>query len=74
MPGRIRPIPMATDATKSGLDTSAVLGNMIDQMTPATTKIVPITALTADGVFIIISFFIALTARGWASDAFLVLA
>ena len=56
MPGRIRPIPMATEATKSGLNTSAVLGNMIDQMTPATTKMVPITTLTTNRVFVIISF------------------
>jgi hypothetical protein len=44
-PERINPAPIATDATKSGLDKSVVLGNIIDQTIPAITKMLPMRIL-----------------------------
>jgi len=55
-PGIISPTPIATDATKSGLKISFVLGNIKDQTTPATIRMLPmITPATFD--FVINTFF-----------------
>jgi hypothetical protein len=40
-PDATSPTPMPTDATKSGLKIAVVLGNIMDQKTPAPIKILP---------------------------------
>lgn len=52
MPDTTSPTPMATDATKSGLKIAGVLGNIMDQKTPAPIKILANTILIIIGPFI----------------------